>query len=198
MEPQTEFDYTVKLLLVGDTNVGKTNFIYQFIEKKFSQLHMATTGMDLKYSTIEIKGKKIRIQIWDTAGQEKYKSITRNLFLKVQGILAVYDITNEISFQNLKTWIKTIKDECGAHTPIIIVGNKNDLDNQRTVDQNEAISYAKNEKIEYIECSSKTGDNIEKAISIISEMVLESSEFGNDFSFTLDSSSIYNKKKKCC
>ena len=198
MESQNEFDYTIKLLLVGDSCVGKTNFIYQFIEKKFSQNHMATTGIDLKCSNIEYKNKKIRIQLWDTAGQEKYRSITKNLFLKVQGILAVYDITDESSFISLKTWIKTIKEECGSHMPIIIVGNKSDLDSQRIVDKNDAFIYAKELKIEYIECSSKTGDNIDKAISLITEKVLESSEFGNDFSFTLDSSNFSNQKKKCC
>ena len=198
MESQNEFDYTIKLLLVGDSCVGKTNFIYQFIEKKFSQNHMATTGIDLKYTTIEYKNKKIRIQLWDTAGQEKYRSITKNLFLKVQGILAVYDITDENSFISLKTWIKTIKEECGSHMPVIIVGNKSDLEDQRIVDKNDAFIYAKELKIEYIECSSKTGDNIEKAISLITEKVLENSEFVNDFSFTLDSSNFTNQKKKCC
>ena len=198
MESQTDFDYTIKLLLVGDSSVGKTNFIYQFIEHKFSQVYMTTTGIDLKYSSIELKNKKIRIQLWDTAGQEKYKAITKNLFLKAQGILVVYDITDESSFLNLKTWIKTIKEECGSHMPVIIVGNKNDLEDQRTVDKNDAISYAKQLKLEYIECSSKTGDNIEKAISLIAEKVLESSELVNDFSFTLDASKEFNKKKKCC
>ena len=199
MEKESEFEYTIKLLVVGDTNVGKTNFIYRFIENKFSQNYMATTGIDLKCTTIELKGKKIRVQLWDTAGQEKYKSITKNLFLKVQGVLAVYDITNDTSFANLKSWIKIIKEECGKHMPIILVGNKNDLENQRNIDKNVAIAFAQEEKVEYIETSSKSGENISKAISLLCEKVLEDAEFDNDCSFTLDSSSIRDKKKhKCC
>ena len=199
MEEDSEFEYTVKLLIVGDTNVGKTNFIYRFIENKFSQNYMATTGIDLKCTTIELKGKKIRVQLWDTAGQEKYRSITKNLFLKVQGVLAVYDITNNDSFINIKSWIKIIKEECGTHMPIILLGNKNDLENQRSVDKDTAITFAKEEKLEYIETSSKSGENISKAISLLCEKVLQDSEFVNDCSFTLDSSSVYGKKKhKCC
>ena len=199
MEEDSEFEYTVKLLIVGDTNVGKTNFIYRFIENKFNQNHMATTGINLKSATVELKSKKIRVQLWDTAGQEKYRSITKNLFLKVQGVLAVYDITNNDSFINIKSWIKIIKEECGTHMPIILLGNKNDLENQRSVDKDTAITFAKEEKLEYIETSSKSGENISKAISLLCEKVLQDSEFVNDCSFTLDSSSVYGKKKhKCC
>jgi len=199
MEEDSEFEYTIKLLIVGDTSVGKTNFIYRFVENKFNQNHMATTGIDLKSGTVQLKGKKIKVQIWDTAGQEKYKSITKNLFLKVQGVLAVYDITNKDSFINLKSWIKIIKEECGTHMPIILLGNKNDLENQRSVGKEVAITFAKKEKIEYLETSSKSGVNISKAILLLCEKVLQDSEFGNDCSFSLDKSSLYGKKKhKCC
>ena len=199
MVEESEFEYTIKLLILGDSNVGKTNFIYRFIENKFSQNYMATTGIDLKTSNIELNGKKIRVQLWDTAGQEKYRAITKNLFLKVQGFLALYDITNEDSFVNLKSWVKLIKEECGNHMPILIVGNKSDLYKMRAVEKNAAIAYAKEEKVEYIESSSKSGDNINEAISLIAEKVLESSEFGNDCSFTLDTTSLTGKNKhKCC
>ena len=199
MIEESEFDYTIKLLIVGDSSVGKTNFIYRFIEDKFSQNYMATTGIDLKTSNIELNGKKIRVQLWDTAGQEKYRAITKNLFLKVQGVLALYDITNEDSFVNLKSWVKLIKEECGNHMPILIVGNKSDLDDKRSVEKDAANAYAKDEKVEYIETSSKLGDNVNEAISLMAEKVLENSEFGNDCSFTLDASSLAGKNKhKCC
>ena len=199
MELDSDFDYTIKILVVGDSTVGKTNFIRMFIENKFNQNYMTTSGIDLKTSSIEIKNKKIRVQLWDTAGQEKYKAITKNLFLKVQAALIVYDITNEETFNNLKTWVRSIKDECGKQIQMLIIGNKNDLNEERVVDKNIAMEYAKEEKIDYLETSSKTGDNIQKAISLLCEKVLENTEFTNDFSFTLDASAISQKNKsKCC
>ena len=199
MEIDSDFDYTKKILVVGDSTVGKTNFIRMFIENKFYQNYMTTSGIDLKTSNIEIKNKKIRVQLWDTAGQEKYRAITTNLFLKVQGVLLVYDLTNEESFDNLKSWVKLIKDECGKQMQMLIVGNKNDLDEQRVIDKNIASEYAKEEKLEYIETSSKTGDNVQKAITMLCEKVLDNTEITNDFSFTLDATRMSQKdKSKCC
>ena len=199
MEIDSDFDYTIKILVVGDSTVGKTNFIRMFIENKFYQNYMTTSGIDLKTSNIEIKNKKIRVQLWDTAGQEKYRAITTNLFLKVQGVLLVYDLTNEESFDNLKSWVKLIKDECGKQMQMLIVGNKNDLDEQRVIDKNIASEYAKEEKLEYIETSSKTGDNVQKAITMLCEKVLDNTEITNDFSFTLDATRMSQKdKSKCC
>ena len=199
MELDSDFDYTIKILVVGDSTVGKTNFIRMFIENKFNQNYMTTSGIDLKTSSIEIKNKKIRVQLWDTAGQEKYRAITTNLFLKVQAALIVYDITNEETFNNLKTWVRSIKEECGKQIQMLIIGNKNDLNEERVVDKNIAMEYAKEEKIDYLETSSKTGDNIQKAISLLCEKVLENTEFTNDFSFTLDATRMSQKdKSKCC
>ena len=198
MELEAYFDYTIKILLLGDTTVGKTNIITMFMEKKFNQNHMTTSGIDLKATCLELNNKKIRIQLWDTCGQEKYKSITKNLFLKVQGILTVYDITNRNSFSNLKNWVQLVKSD-GNHPKMLIIGNKNDLDEEREVPKNEAIEYAKEEKIEYIETSSKTGDNINKAITLICEKIMDDSSFEKDVSFSLDTSSILRKNKhKCC
>ena len=198
MEEDTEIDYTIKLLIVGDSSVGKSNFIYRFIENKFCQSYMTTTGIDLKTGNIDIKNKKIRVQLWDTAGQEKYRAITKNLFLKVQGVLIIYDITNENSFQNLKLWMNTIKEECD-HMEILLIGNKSDLEEQRKVKKDEAIAFAQEEKIEYMETSSKTGENIHKAIGFICEKILNDTNFGRDYSFTLDQTAIVkNDKKNCC
>ena len=199
MEQESDFDYTIKLLVVGDSSVGKTNFITMFIDNKFNQTYMTTSGMDLKTSSIVVKNKKIRVQLWDTAGQEKYRAITKNLFLKVQGALVVYDITNDNSFTNLKTWVKSIKEECGKSMQMIIVGNKCDLDDERVIEKEKALEYAEEEKVEYIETSSKTGENVQKAISQLCEKVLENNEMGAEFSFTLDASSFSkNNKRKCC
>ena len=198
MELETYFDYTIKILILGDTTVGKTNILTMYMEKIFNQKYMTTAGIDLKTTSIELNNRKIRIQLWDTCGQERYKSITKNLFLKVQGILAVYDITNRNSFSNLKNWVKLVKSD-GNHPKMLIIGNKTDLIDKREVPKEEAIEYAKEEKIEYIETSSKTGENINKAITMICEKIMDDSSFEKDVSFALDTSSVLRKKRhKCC
>ena len=193
------FDLILKLLIVGDSSVGKTNFIMRFISDKFNESYMTTSGIDLKSKDIEIKNKNIRIQIWDTAGQVKYKAMTRNLFLKVMGAIIIYDITNEKSYTNLKSWVELIREECGSHMQIIIVGNKCDLDSERKINQDEGMNYAEEEKIEYIETSCKTGENVQKAVKTICEKILENNDLSSDMSFTLSSSSLLPpKNKKCC
>ena len=193
------FDLTLKILIVGDSSVGKTNFINRFIENKFNNNYMTTSGIDLKTANLEIKNKNIRIQIWDTAGQEKYKAITKNLFLKVMGAIIIFDITNEKSFNNLNNWVQMIKEECGPHMTIIIVGNKNDLIEQRKINEEEVIAYANKQKLDYIETSCKTGENVKKAVTILCEKILETKEINEDPSFILDNTIFQNqKKKKCC
>ena len=145
MEEESDIDYTIKLLIVGDSSVGKTNFIFRLIEDKFNPNYMTTTGIDLKTINIEIDNKKIRVQLWDTAGQEKYKAITKNLFLKVQGTLVVFDITNDDSFVSSKSWVSSLKDECGRQMQIILIGNKSDLEDKRVVSREEASKYAEEE-----------------------------------------------------
>ena len=193
------FDLTLKILIVGDSSVGKTNFINRFIENKFNNNYMTTSGIDLKTANLEIKNKNIRNQIWETAGQEKYKAITKNLFLKVMGAIIIFDITNEKSFNNLKNWVQMIKEECGPHMTIIIVGNKNDLIEQRKINEEEVIAYANKQKLDYIETSCKTGENVKKAVTILCEKILETKEINEDPSFILNKTKIKKqKKKKCC
>jgi len=193
-------EITLKLLIVGGSGVGKTNFLNMFLNNKFNQNYFSSTGIDLQNKIMNIKNKKVRIQIWDTAGQEKYKSITKNLFLKVMGALVLYDITNEESFTKLKEWVELIKEECVRHIKILIIGNKSDLESQRAIDKEDAMKYANEEKVQYIECSSKTGENVEKAIIMLSEKILESTEISMDSSLMLDSTLLSSniKKRKCC
>ncbi len=189
----------IKVTLIGESSVGKTSIINRYTRDDFAQDLESTLGANYSQKKIVRHGKKIRLDLWDTAGQEKYRAITKNLFLKVQGVLIVYDITNENSFSSLKSWVKTIKDECGKQMQMVIVGNKSDLEENRVIDKTIASEFAKEEKIDYIETSCKTGENIQKSISLLCEKVLENTEFTNDFSFTLDATSFSKKsKRKCC
>ena len=199
INPDSEPEISIKLLVLGDLSVGKSSFIYRFIEDKFNTDSIPTTGLDLKTADLLINNKKVRVQLWDTVGQEKYKSITQNLILRVQGIIILFDITNKDSFNNLNEWIKTVREQVGNNLAILLVGNKCDLEENRLVLKEEANIFAKNEKIKYIETSCKTGENIIKAIDYICEKIINSFTLKNDLSFSLDSSSlIVGKRKNCC
>lgn len=199
INPDSEPEISIKLLVLGDLSVGKSSFIYRFIEDKFNTDSIPTTGLDLKTADLLINNKKVRVQLWDSVGQEKYKSITQNLILRVQGIIILFDITNKDSFNNLNEWIKTVREQAGNNLAILLVGNKCDLEENRLVLKEEANIFAKNEKIKYIETSCKTGENIIKAIDYICEKIINSFTLKNDLSFSLDSSSlIVGKRKNCC
>ena len=201
MTDDSQFECTLKLLVLGGSSVGKSNFIHRFITNEFSEHHISSSGLELKSSEITIKNKRIRIQLWDTAGQEKYKSITKSLFVKVQGIIAMFDLTNEDSFNQAKFWIKSIREECGSRMPLILLGNKSDLEDSIIVSEKEIKEYTDKEKIPYIMTSSKTNLNIKKAVSDLCENILDYKEDKEEMtsSFSLDSVLIDSeKKKKCC
>ena len=192
-----ECDYSLKLLLLGDSSVGKSNFILRLIKDKFSPSHVSSSGMELNTTEILLDKYKIKVQLWDTAGQEKYRAITKCLFTKVQGILPLYDITNEDSFKNLKDWVKMIKEEC-YNIQLLMIGNKNDLEDDRVISMEEATEYAKNQKMAYIETSSKTGENVNKAIETICKKILKNNNVKSDYSFSLDCKKTNKEKRKCC
>ena len=199
MTSEKEYEFIIKILIIGDSTVGKTNFVYKFSEDKFSENYFASTGIELKTTSIQIDGKSIKIQLWDTAGQEKYRAMTKNLYLKSQGIIILFDITNETSFINLKNWMSQIKESCGEDIPILLVGNKIDLEDNRVINKERAMEYANNENIEYIEVSSKTGENINKALTSLLQKILKRDDSNSNFSFTLDAGTVKKKTKhNCC
>jgi small GTP-binding protein len=201
MDINTEYEYSIKVLVLGDSSVGKTNFIYRFLNDEFKGDQMSTTGIDLNNnSQITINNKKFLLQLWDTAGQEKFNSVTKSCFNKVQGFIVMFDLTKKVTFVNVKSWVSLIKEECGNHIPILVVGNKNDLADDRQIDEADIKQYTEGQKLKYIETSPKTGDNIKRAVTMICTEITESA---NDkdriFSFSLDSSKSSKKRKgKCC
>ena len=198
IELNSEYENTLKILLIGDSCVGKSNFVYRFINNDYNGNHLSTSGFEIKNAEISLNGKKYRLQLYDTAGQKKFESVTKTLFSQSQGFIVMFDITNEESYISAKSWIKIIQEENenGKYAPILLIGNKNDLENMRMISQKEILKYAEEEKIKYIETSSKTGNNINKAIHLIGKEV---SELDNkNTSFSLNSSHLLFKKKKTC
>ena len=204
MQINSDFEFVVKLIIIGDTGVGKTNFIFQFTEGKFSPLHVSTVGLDSKSKIIRLPKlkKNVKIQIWDTAGQERYMAINKNFFHKVQGIIVMYDLTNRDSFENIKSWINLIKQATSNKT-VILIANKLDLaKDERIVSESEGEKIAKDNDIMFFEGSGSTGENVDKIFIKIAETIYTSLiEEKNDeekcsSKFNLNKNN--NKKKRCC
>ncbi|XP_043358773.1 ras-related protein Rab-8A isoform X2 [Lepidochelys kempii] len=127
------YDYLFKLLLIGDSGVGKTCALFRFSEDAFNATFISTIGIDFKIRTIELDGKRIKLQIWDTAGQERFRTITTAYYRGAMGIMLVYDITNEKSFENIRNWVRNIEEHASPDVEKMILGNKCDVNDKRQV-----------------------------------------------------------------
>ena len=172
MNIESDFETLIKLSIIGDSSVGKSNFLFKYIEGEFSPLHVATIGFDYKSKIVTLpeSKKRVKLQIWDTAGQEKYMSINKNLFQRVQGVVLMYDITKHETFDHLETWMNLIR-QMTNEIPIILVGNKVDqedsAENGRMVEYSEGEDFARAYNLEFFESSALNGTNVEKIIETI-------------------------------
>ena len=162
----------IKILIVGEVGVGKSNFINRYIDDKFSSEAIASVGFDSNTKILNIENKKIIVQLWDSAGQSMYKTITKKLFNRVQGIIILYDISNENSFICVENWIQLVEEE---NKKIIyqIAGNKCDLNNLRQVDINQGKELARKYGVNFIETSAKMNINIKECIYGIVKKIME-------------------------
>ena len=178
MNFQPTFDYFLKIIIIGDTSVGKTNFLFRFIDGKFNQIYQPTIGIDYK-SIIRVlpkTRKKVKIQFWDTAGQERYKSLNKIYFQRVQGIILMYDITKRESFENLDSWRNLIFDNVD-NIPVALIGNKLDIaDEKRIVEVEEGKSFADENGFLFYETSALNGKNVNNAIYSLCEKIIGSLE----------------------
>ncbi|XP_045502803.1 ras-related protein Rab-8A isoform X1 [Colias croceus] len=157
------YDYLFKLLLIGDSGVGKTSILFRFSEDAFNISFISTIGIDFKIRTIDLDGKKVKLQIWDTAGQERFRTITTAYYRGSMGIMLVYDVTNEKSFENIKNWIRNIEENASADVEKMILGNKCDLDAKRQVSKERGEQLAIEYQIKFVETSAKDSLNVEYA-----------------------------------
>ena len=192
---QKEFIY--KILLLGDSSVGKTCFLMRYTDNTFQDIHMSTIGLDYKLKNVQLEnGKMVKIQVWDTAGQDRFRSITKNYYKGAHGIVLIYDVTENKSFENVKNWMNQIKEEISDKVTIVLVGNKIDDEEHRKVTTEQGESMAKEFGIMFFECSAKTGENIDGIFNDLVRKVVD------NFSKSSDSGQkLKNKKKKgkgCC
>ena len=155
----TKYDYFIKLILIGESKVGKSCIIKRFIDDSFTEKHINTIGVDFAIKVIQFKEKLIKLQIWDTAGENRFHAIVKNFYKDNDGIILVYNLEDLNSFKNLKNWMKEIKNNNYINSYKILVGNKCDsLD--RVITEEEGINLAKEYKIDFLETSAKNDKNI--------------------------------------
>ncbi|XP_050738194.1 ras-related protein Rab-10-like [Eriocheir sinensis] len=166
------YDLLFKLLLIGDSGVGKTCILFRFSDDAFNTTFISTIGIDFKIKTIELRGKKIKLQIWDTAGQERFHTITTSYYRGAMGIMLVYDITNAKSFDNIAKWLRNIDEHANEDVEKMILGNKCDMEDKRVILKDKGEAIAREHGIRFLETSAKANINIEQAFLELAEAIL--------------------------
>jgi len=157
----------LKLLLIGDSSVGKSSLLLRFAEDSFNQSFISTIGVDFKTRSIELDGEQVKLSIWDTAGQERFRTITAAYYRGANGIILVYDITSESSFNNIRSWIANIEEHASDSVCKILVGNKCDMEDKRQVSFAQGQTLSKEFNMKFFETSAKADINVEKAFQAI-------------------------------
>ncbi len=161
--PNPHYDFLIKLLLIGDSGVGKSCLLLRFCDDAWTPSFITTIGIDFKIRTIELDGKRIKLQIWDTAGQERFRTITTAYYRGAMGILLVFDVTDQKSFENVRTWHANIEQHASEGVSKILIGNKSDWEEKRAVSTEQGEELARELGIPYIETSAKSNANVEEA-----------------------------------
>ena len=188
----------IKLIVLGNTSVGKSSFILKYIEDKFVLNYIATLGMDFKQKKLKLKnGQEVKLRIYDTAGQERFKSVAVSFIKKAEGVILIYDIGNKATFESLEEWIKNIKESGKENLPIILVGNKCDLPpEKRQVELIEGKDKAEEFNIPFFETSCKEGINIKEVFEKIVEDITGKNNLSSGGEFKILNKS--KSKGKCC
>ena len=194
-------DTVYKVLLLGDSSVGKTCFLLRYCDKTFQEAHLSTIGLDYRLKTMTLKNNKnIKLQIWDTAGQDRFRALTKNYYKGANGIILIYDISTTQTFENVKVWINQIKEEANANVIIYLVGNKIDLPkDKRTVSEEEGQKLADEYKFLFKEASAKEGTNVNEIFQELVEKI--DAETKPEVPNTEKKNQLYqakDKKRNCC
>jgi len=200
MMVQSSFDYFLKLVIVGDSGVGKSNFLLRFIEGRYNKVYQPTIGYDFRSKIITLPGTKqnVKLQFWDTAGQERYRAINRIYFQKAQGIILAYDITSRESFEGLPNWVNLINDNVD-YAPIVLIGNKvDDANENRIVRYEEGRQFAEANDFLFFETSALNGKNVNKAVYSLCEKIiahLNNKTKDYNFNFSLELNDVLDESK---
>ena len=197
----SETNVTFKILTIGESGVGKTCILRRFVENKFLKNHLATIGIDFKTKTLTINDQEIKLKIWDTAGQERFRNITTQYYKGADGIVLVYDVTDDASYEKIRDWMDQIlsntqRDEIG----LVLLGNKCDME-PRIISEEQGNQLADELKISYFETSALTGQGIKEAFEQLTRDIMKRKGVGNDNSDNVELKKNVKKKQKgsdCC
>ena len=164
----------LKILTLGNRDVGKSCFISRYIDDKFQETYLMTVGFDVKTKDIVLNNKSYKIAMYDTAGQERFKSMAYNVIKNSDGIILIFSITNQDSFDAIAEWMKNIRDAKPKEFPVVLLGNKIDLEDERVISKQEGEELAQKYELSFYETSNKTGENIEKScLDLINKIIIE-------------------------
>lgn len=172
------YSYLFKYIIIGDTGVGKSCLLLQFTDKRFQPVHDLTIGVEFGARMININSKQIKLQIWDTAGQEAFRSITRSYYRGAAGALLVYDVTRRETFNHLTNWLEDARQHSNSNMVIMLIGNKSDLDSKREVRKEEGEGFAREHGLVFMETSAKTAANVEEAFINTAEEIYDKIQEG--------------------
>ena len=204
MADEEDYEMMAKVILIGESSVGKTNIMSKYLKDQFMEFSKSTIGVEFSSKTFNVQGHKIKAQIWDTAGQEKYRSMTSTYYKGSKGAFVIYDITRKETFESVDNWINDLKLKGDPNIIVFIIGNKNDLEESREVTKDEGEEKGRSFQCGFLETSALSGDNIDEAFDLMITEIFgrykkdikdeESFKKGDDLN--LDKGG--NNKKGCC
>jgi small GTP-binding protein len=194
-----KYDHLFKLLIIGESGVGKTCLLLRFTDDSFTANHLTTIGIDFKIKIINLEDKQIKLQIWDTAGQERFRTITKTYYKGAHGILLVYDVTDDNSFKNIRNWVRQIEQNAQSNVCKVLVGNKSDRED-RKVSFDEGSKLAKEFNMQFFETSAKSNYNVNETFTFLTKEILNTCDVKPSNAMKIEDKNKENKKEKdkCC
>src|SRR3990167_615667 len=168
-----EYEHLFKLVMLGDSGVGKTSLLVRYTDDSFAESFINTIGVDYKIRTVVINEKIIKLQIWDTAGQERFRTIASSYFRNANGLIMVFDLTDTQSFENIQYWLETVKRTTNNKMLKLLIGNKSDLVDKIVVTDEQIVEFSKVNELPFITTSAKSGENVVKAFEMLTISILK-------------------------